>query len=204
MVQNYSKVIGDNTRRACRLGAASFCFLTCETLLAEPAKSTAIPRYSFNAKQGDFTIQGGLSMSNYTAVQGTIIGYRSKLSYYSDNQFGFFIGNDLPFTAGTIDIADVSYNVKLIPSKFGIFGAIPMSRRMSISVEGGAGSILVFGSGVPTASVPLLEAGVAVSYDSGVLRFFTEVNASQCKGTVQDNAVDLGRKTFVIGMGIKL
>ena len=105
MVQNYSKVIGDNTRRACRLGAASFCFLTCETLLAEPAKSTAIPRYSFNAKQGDFTIQGGLSMSNYTAVQGTIIGYRSKLSYYSDNQFGFFIGNDLPFTAGTIDIA---------------------------------------------------------------------------------------------------
>ncbi len=183
---------------------AFLCFFDFEPLSAAPAKKTTIPRYSFNAKQGDLTILGGISTSKYTGVVGQIFSYRSKLSYFASDYFGFFIGNDLPLTSGTVNIADVNYRVKLLPSKFGVFGAIPITNQVSLSIEGGIGSTLVLGSGLSTASVPLFETAMTIARDTGVWRFFIEFTASTSKGIVQNTDVDLSRQTLAIGMGLKL
>ncbi len=204
MIHYISNVIHALSRPTWRVAATSLILLTCEATFATPAKSSAIPRYSYNAKEGNFTLLAGLSMSNYPAVRGTIIGQWSKLTYFSTDEFGFLLASDLPLTSGTIEVADVIYKVKLLPSKFGIFGAASISRRMSVTLEGGAGSVLVFGSGLDTALVPLLETGLSLTYDSGMMLFSTEVDISQCKGTVNDTAVDLSRKSIVLGAGIKL
>ncbi len=184
-------------------------FFPASSVFAKGKKSYSIPKYSYLSKSGNLVFLGGLSASKYQDTLGLTFGARSKFRYYSEDQFGYFLGSDLSLNSVGVEIMtddnEVEHlSVKLFHSKAGIFFAVPLTPRISSEFELALGSNLIFGQ-VPSLSLAtMMEVGASLSYQAQLFQFILDFGYSYSEGYIAGQAKNLSRISSAVGMGVKL
>ena len=167
-------------------------------------KPYVAPQYSFLPREGTISIEQGFSLGKAKSLAGSLLGIESKLSYYSESYFGFFIWSDAPLNEATLSTATANVPAKLLLSEAGIFMSFAQSQNTSVLIELGAGSSLVFTSGHFTSLAPMLQAGSGFFVESSFLRYYALVRQSYCFGSVEGQTMNFSRTSLSVGIGFKI